>query len=262
MKSPAHASALGGRGIVITRPAGQNERLARLISAAGGAPFLFPTIEILDVADDTALSAAAHGLDTYDIAVFVSPNAVDKAMTFIQARRAWPHALRAATVGPASKRALARYGVRNVIGPADRFDSEALLECSEFAEVAGKRLVIFRGENGRELLGDRLRERGATVEYAACYRRALPASDVQPLLRAWENGAIDATTVSSSEGLRNLFVMLGGRGERWLKRTPLFAPHARIAANARALGCECVTETAPADEGIVAGLVAFWAKIH
>ena len=116
---------------------------------------------------------------------------------------------------------------------------------SRVCRVAGKRVVIFRGEGGRELLGDTLRERGATVDYVACYRRARPKRDTQPLLRAWDNGEIDAVTVSSSEGVRNLFAMLGERGQRWLKRTPVFAPHARIAANARALGCERVTETAP-----------------
>lgn len=262
MKSSASSGALGGRGIVITRPAGQNRRLAQLIRAAGGSPILFPTIEIRDVPDDTALVAAVERLDTYDLAVFVSPNAVDKAMNLIRMRGAWPSSLRAATVGPASVRALAVNGIGDVIAPVQRFDSEALLECSELAHVAGRRIVIFRGEEGRDLLGDKLRERGAAVDYVACYRRARPTSDVEPLLRAWDESAIDAVTVSSSEGLHNLFEMLGERGQRRIKRTPLFAPHARIAAGARALGCESVTETAPADEGIVAGLIAFWAKIQ
>ena len=51
--------------------------------------------------------------------------------------------------------------------------------------------------------------------------------------------------------------MLGKLGQAWLKRTPLLAPHARIAENARELGCERVIETGPADEGLCAGLVAF-----
>ena len=55
-------------------------------------------------------------------------------MSLIHARRAWPRTLRAATVGPASVQALARYGVSDVVAPVDRFDSEALLECPEFAE--------------------------------------------------------------------------------------------------------------------------------
>lgn len=251
------AGRLAGRRIVVTRPAGQNEGLAEMIRAEGGEPIVFPVLEILDLADTRALVAAADRLDEYDLAVFISPNAVDKALNVIGARRGWPVRLRAATIGRASEKALARYGVTNVIAPSGRFDSEALLALPQLADVQGWRVVVFRGDGGRELLGDTLRSRGATVEYVECYRRVRPNADVEPLLKRWGRGEIDAVTVSSSEGLRNLYDMLGKLGQAWLKRTPLLAPHARIAENARALGCERVIETGPADEGLCAGLVAF-----
>ena len=255
------AGDLSGRRIVLTRPAGQNERLAELVRAAGGEPVVCPAIEILDLEDIGPLAAAADRLDDYDFAVFVSPNAVDKAMKVIRSRREWPAGLRAATVGKASEQALARYGVVEVIAPVGRFDTEALLAMPALADVGGKRVVVFRGNGGRELLGDTLRRRGATVGYVECYRRARPRADVGPLLRAWERGAIDAVTVGSSEGLRNLFDMVGESGREWLKRTPVFAPHARIVAAARALGCVQVVETAPGDDGIAAALTAFWARM-
>ena len=251
------AGRLAGRRIVVTRPAGQNEGLAELIRAEGGEPIVFPVLEILDLDDTRALVAAADRLHEYDLAVFISPNAVDKALNVIGARRAWPPGLRAATIGRASERALARYGVADVIAPSGRFDSEALLALPQLADVQGWRVVVFRGDGGRELLGDTLRQRGATVDYIECYRRVRPNADVEPLLKRWGRGEIDAVTVSSSEGLRNLYDMLGKLGQAWLKRTPLLAPHARIVENARALGCERVIETGPADEGLCAGLVAF-----
>lgn len=251
------AGRLAGRRIVVTRPAGQNEGLAEMIRAEGGEPIVFPVLEILDLEDTRTLVAAADRLDAYDLAVFISPNAVDKALNVIRARREWPQRLRAATIGRASEKALARYGVTNAIAPSGRFDSEALLALPQLADVQGWRVVVFRGDGGRELLGDTLRERGATVEYIECYRRVRPIADVEPLLKRWGRGEIDAVTVSSSEGLRNLYDMLGKLGQAWLKRTPLLAPHARIAENARALGCEQVVETGPADEGLCAGLVAF-----
>jgi uroporphyrinogen-III synthase len=255
------AGALHGRRIVLTRPAGQNERLAGLVRAAGGEPVVFPVLEIRAVEDPGPLLAAADALERYDLAVFVSPNAVEKAMGAIRARRAWPAGLRAATVGAASEQALARHGVADVIAPAGRFDSEALLELPALDAVAGKRVVIFRGDGGRELLGDTLRGRGATVEYVACYRRVRPDADAGPLVRALERGEIDAVAASSSEGLRNLFDMVGEAGRAPLRRTPFFAPHARIAATARALGCERVVETGPGDDGIAAALAAFWARM-
>jgi uroporphyrinogen-III synthase len=251
------AGRLAGRRIVVTRPTGQNEGLAEMIRAEGGEPIVFPVLEILDLEDTRALVAAADRLDEFDLAVFISPNAVDKALNVIGARREWPQRLRTATIGRASEKALARYGVTNVIAPSGRFDSEALLALPQLADVQGWRVVVFRGDGGRELLGDTLRSRGATVEYVECYRRVRPNADVEPLLKRWGRGEIDAVTVSSSEGLRNLYDMLGKLGQAWLKRTPLLAPHARIAENARALGCERVIETGPADEGLCAGLVAF-----
>jgi len=252
---------LRGRRVVITRPAGQNERLAELIRADGGEPIVFPAIEILALEDLHPLVAAADRLESFDLAVFISPTAVDKAMTVIQSRRNWPPGLQTATIGRGSEQALRRHGIVDVIAPSGRFDSEALLELLPPPAVAGKRIVIFRGDGGRQLLGDTLIERGATVEYVECYRRTRPTADVSTLLRAWARGEIDAVTIGSSEGLRNLFDLLGEVGQSWLKRTPVFVPHARIAASAHALGCERVIETAPADEGIAAALAAFWAKM-
>ena len=252
---------LRGCRIVVTRPAGQNERLAALIRAEGGEPIAFPALEILDPADLQPLAAAIDRLDAYDFALFVSPSAVDKAMPVIGARREWPAGLKAATVGPGSERALRRYGVAEVIVPVDRFDSEALLDHPELADVAGRRILVFRGDGGRELLGDTLRSRGATVDYVQCYRRGRPHADVGPLARAWERGEVDAVTASSREGLRNLFDLLGAGGRERLQRTALFAPHSRIAEHARSLGCQRVIETAPGDEGIAAALAAFWERI-
>jgi uroporphyrinogen-III synthase len=252
---------LAGRRILLTRPAGQNEHLAALVRAAGGEVIVFPAIDIHDLDDPAPLLAAADRLDGYDLAVFVSPNAVDKAMGAIRARRAWPAGLRAATVGRASEQALARHGVTGVIAPSGRFDSEALAALPALADVRGWRVVVFRGDGGRELLGDTLQARGAAVDYVTCYRRSPPAADPGALVRALERGEIDAVAVSASEGVRNLFDLAGERGRDRLRRTPGFAPHPRIAAAARALGCERVVETAPGDDGIAAALAAFWARM-
>jgi type VI secretion system protein ImpM len=61
--------------------------------------------------------------------------------------------------------------------------------------------------------------------------------------------------------LANLYELLGEAGRQWFRHTPLFAPHERIAAAARALGVQTVVLTGPGDEGLVAGLAAFFAKV-
>jgi uroporphyrinogen-III synthase len=248
------AGPLAGRGIVVTRPAQQAGPLAEMIRAAGGHPILFPVLEILDTADLAPLIDAVGRLDRFDLAIFISPNAVLRAMNQIAARRSWPEGLRAAAIGKGSVKELKRFGITGIIAPVRAFDSEGLLALPELQQVAGRRVVIFRGDGGRELLGDTLVARGAAVEYVECYRRARPRADAAPLLRAWARDEVDAVTVTSSEGLRNLFEMVGKLGQSWLKRTPLLASHSRIAAAARELGCSNVIETEPGDEGLIRAL--------
>lgn len=247
--------ALAGRRVVVTRPAGQTAHLAALIRAAGGEPVLFPALEILDAENLQPLAALVERLEAFDLAIFVSANAVDKALALVQARRAWPAGLRVATVGRGSERALERHGFAAVIAPGERFDSEALLALPELKDVAGKRVVIFRGDGGRELLGDTLAARGATVDYITCYRRGKPEIDATPLLKLWNDGQCDAVTATSSEGLRNLYDMVGKLGQSWLRKTPTFVPHARIAEQARALGLTRPILTGPGDAGLIDGLV-------
>jgi uroporphyrinogen-III synthase len=249
---------LAGKGIVVTRPAHQAQALARLIEGAGGRPILFPVIEIRDVDDARPFLDIVDRLDEFDLAVFISPNAVSRAMRPILERRALPPRLKVAAIGGASVRALADYGVAGVIAPRERYDSEALLELPELAAPSGRRVVIFRGQGGRELLGETLSARGARVEYAECYRRARPDTDPAPLVAAWTRNALDAVTVTSSDGLRNLHAMVGETGRAHLLRTPLFAPHPRIAETARGLAIGKVIVTGPGDEGLLTGLAAFF----
>ncbi|PZP64817.1 MAG: uroporphyrinogen III synthase [Azospira oryzae] len=250
---------LAGLGIAVTRPVHQADELVALIRAAGGVPVLCPALEIQDVEDLGPLVALIDRLETFDLAIFISPNAVAKAMNLIRARSTrWPAGLRIAAIGKGSARELAKFGVTEVIAPAARFDSEALLELPPLKDVAGKRVVIFRGDGGRELLGDTLVARGARIEYAECYRRTRPRGGAANLLRAWARNELAAVTVTSSEALHNLFDMVGALGQQWLKKTPLFVPHERIAAAARALGLDQVIVTDPGDEGLVRGIVEWF----
>jgi uroporphyrinogen-III synthase len=248
---------LAGKGIVVTRPARQAERLAALVRAAGGEPILEPVIDIRDVTHPDRLNDLIDRLDEFDLAVFVSPNAAAKALGLIRERRAFPAGLAVAAVGPGTTRELKRHGVADVAAPTGRGDSETLLDLPQLGEPQGKRVVIFRGDGGRELLADELTARGALVEYATCYRRARPGLDPAPLLAAWAGGRLAAFTVTSSEGLRNLCEMVGPAGRALLARTPVFVTHPRIGETARKLGLSAVFVTAePGDEGLVAALMA------
>ena len=256
----AVAAPLAGRGIVVTRPAQQSGPLAGRIHTAGGQAILFPVLEIIDTPDLQPLIDVIARLDDYQLAVFISPNAVVRAMKQVIARRQWPAAMRVAAIGKGSVRELERFGVSGVLAPERHFDSEHLLALPELQAVAGQRVVIFRGDGGRELLGDTLTARGAQVDYVECYRRARPDAAAAPLLQAWAGNALHAVTITSSEGMRNLFAMVGPSGQPLLQQTPLFAPHPRIAAVARELGCRHVIETAPGDDGLMDALLRHFGR--
>ena len=253
---------LAGKSIVVTRPAHQAQAFARLIRDAGGRPILFPAIEIRGIDDPRPFLRIVDRLDAFDLAVFVSPNAVEWALGLISARREFPPRLRVAAVGGGSARVLERFGITNVTVPEGRSDTEALVELPELAAMRGKRVVIFRGAGGRELLGATLRERGAEVEYAECYRRGKPVLDAAPLLKIWARRGVDAVTATSSEGLGNFAEMIGAEGRARLTETPLFVPHPRIAEAASALAVRRVIVTGPGDEGMLTGLAAHFGAQH
>jgi len=254
-------ASLAGRHIVVTRPRAQAAALAALIEAEGGIPVIFPVIDIQPALDQAPLASTELG--DYQLAVFISPNAVDYSLPTLLAGRPWPSALQAAAVGAGTVKALEKFGVGGTVAPSVRFDSEGLLElpAMQAERVAGQRVLILRGDGGRELIADTLRERGATVDYLSCYRRLPPSDGVHPLSDLAARGALDALTVSSSEGLRNLHQMLTAPAQAALLAqicaAPCFVPHPRIAEVAHGLGHRQVILTEPADAGLLKGLCAY-----
>jgi uroporphyrinogen-III synthase len=241
--------------IVVTRPHEQATGLAQRITSLGGNAILFPLLEIEPIPDSTLLNNLVARLPDFDLVVFISPNAVRFGMAAIQSVGALPADLRVATVGQGSAQALHDAGISDVIVPTTGSDSEALLSMEQLKDVNGWKIVIFRGDGGRDLLGDTLKARGADVEYITCYHRSKPSQDIRSLLTY----KLDAITLSSSEALVYLWEMFDDAGRKQISSVPLFVPHPRIADKAHNQGWQKVIQTAGGDDGIVLGLVA-WAE--
>lgn len=226
---------LAGRGVLVTRPAHQADHLCRLIEAAGGRPIRFPVLEIRPPADPDGVAAELGRLADYDVAVFVSVNAVQAALAAM-GPRSWPSRVAIAAIGTATAQALTAQGLVVTHCPAAEFTSEALLALPALQGLAGRRVLILRGDGGRDQLRDTLRMRGAEVDYLEVYRRRLPDVDSAPLLDRWRSGEIDAAMVTSNESLRNLVTIVGTLGKPLLRATPLIVANARTAVLARELG--------------------------
>lgn len=253
------AQPLRGCRIVTTRPDAQAAGLAAELGGLGATVENFPVIAILS-ADPAPLRQV--DLAAYDLAFFVSPNAVEHALA-IRPRGDWPASLRVATVGPASARLLRACGWGEVIVPEVGFDSEAVLALADFAPaaVAGRRVLLLRGEGGRELLAEVLRERGARVDACCVYRRAAAALDPAALVARFGRGELTALVFSASEGLHFFLAICGEAGLAMLRALPCFAPHSRILAALLAAGAADARLTPPGDAGIAAGIAAALAVV-
>ncbi|MBU1190909.1 MAG: uroporphyrinogen-III synthase [Gammaproteobacteria bacterium] len=228
-------SALRGRGIVVTRPAHQAEALCQLLEAAGACALRFPVIEIQPAKNPSALQVQLQRLSAYDTAIFISANAVEQTFALLPPQN-WPAQVKIAAVGSATARRLEEHGLVVTSCPASGFSSEALLALPEFQQLQGRRILILRGEGGREQLRDALVARGAQVDYLELYRRVTASSDPAPLLTQWQAGAIDAVLLTSAEGLRSLQAIIGTLGMQLLRSTCMVVAHARIRDLAKSLG--------------------------
>lgn len=250
--------------VIITRPRAQADGLAQSVRASGRTAEILPLLEIAPVDDPAPLRAALAGLSDYALVVFVSPNAVDAACAHVAS---WPAQVPLAVVGEGSRAALARHGVAapgyTIHSPLDpaHSDSEHLLQSLDLAAFSGRRVLIVRGDGGRELLADALRAAGATVEAVAAYRRSTPVltPELAARLRALLAQPNDWIITSSEalRGLAGLVEALAPGSDSWrlrFQQQRLVVPHARIAETAHALGLRHVTLTGSGDARLLAAL--------
>jgi uroporphyrinogen-III synthase len=235
--------------------------LAELIRSLGGEPLLFPAMEIV-AQPDAATAPVLKRLGEFDLAIFTSPNAARLAMQRIARAGGLPAGLRMAALGPGTAAELKKSGVREMITPEADFDSEALLDALSGLQLAGKSVVIFRGQGGRKLLGESLRRRGAEVEYVECYRRARPRHDLAELMPLWQQGRLRACLATSSEIVINLFDMAGEAWRPRLCQTPMFVSHPRVAATAFAFGVHTVFVAGTGDEALASGLGIWFSRLR
>lgn len=238
---------LNGAGVLVTRPAHQAGRLCALVEACGGHPVAFPALAILDPSDPTAARDRLRAANDFDLLLFVSANAVERAAPWL------PRPLRPAlgAVGEGTARTLRAAGLEATILPTTSADSEGLLALPALQAMRGKRVLIVRGEGGRPLLGDELRARGAEVHFAEVYRRALPDAEVAPLIGGWP-AQVRVVVATSREILDNLVTLLGDAGRPLLEQTPLVVVNERMAMHAHTLGIRrVVVAEGPGDESLV-----------
>ena len=226
--------------VLLTRPAEESAALAATLSEAGIFSSSLPLLDIEPIPVTPEQQAILRDLGRYCAVIVVSKPAARLALQ--QLDQAWPH-LRWFSVGAATAQVLADHGL-DVQYPQTGDDSEALLQLPALREAIARpdaRVLILRGEGGRELLAERLREQGASVDYLELYRRFLPAYDTDVLTQRIQLERLNGLVVSSGQGFLHLQALAGPDWPQ-VAQLPLFVPSPRVYEMARAAGAEKVVD--------------------
>ena len=211
-----------------------------MLQADGATVLPFPVIDIVPASDAGQLQQLAQNLD-YDILLFVSRNAVDGAFRVLDAAKLSP-GLIFGVIGSATHTALAGelsksdFNLEQCLLAGEPYNSETLLQSPALQQVAGKRVLILRGQQGRNLLGDELTARGARVDYAEVYRRILPQCDTAVFTRLVSAGCPSLVILTSAEGMHNLLKLVDAPAAQALCQVPWLLISERMRESALKLG--------------------------
>jgi len=206
--------------------------LCRLLEAQGAVVERFAAIEIEPIDERRDWAARLGDLEKFDLIIFSSANAVRYGAALLEQRRDLP----LAAIGPATARALNQAGYRVSVQSSEGADSESLLRHPKLNAVAGERVLLIKGTQGRELLGQELARRGAQIAVAEVYRREC-AHPSEAQLRALETRfaarEIDAVTATSVEIAANLLALATPRLRRAFDAVHWVVPSERVAQSLR-----------------------------
>jgi uroporphyrinogen-III synthase len=223
---------LAGSTILVTRPKQQAKKLSEALAGLGAIVVSMPMIEIVPAAMKIGPKKA---IAEQDMLIFVSRNAVACFITGM-AEQLSP-STRLVAVGAATARCMAEKGLRVDIQAPAPAGSESLLALTEMQDVAGQKIMIVRGETGRELLADTLRARGANIQYLEVYKRCLPRYTLEEVTRALK---VDTIIVTSVAGLENLCQLIN---DEMMKHKALIVVSERIKQVAMGLGFQRIAVT-------------------
>lgn len=253
---------LRGQVILNTRPAGQQAELSAMLEAEGAEVLPFAAIEIVTPETGAAHLDLARRVRDYDILLFVSRNAVDGAFRLFD-RTPLPPELQFGVIGAATREALRGHlgGVEVQIIASEPYNSEALLETAALRQVDGKRILILRGQAGRNLLGDELSRRGARVDYVEVYRRALPDYEPETYNRLVAARFPTLVILTSNEGMHNLLQLVDHAAAASLRSIPWLLISERMRESALKLGhnAPIIIAQSASDQGIRQTICA-WAE--
>ncbi len=254
------ASSLQGLRVLITRPAPANEALADAVRRAGGEPIAMPAVETRAVPRE-GVTAQLGPPREVALAVFVSLPAVQHGSWLLH--EGLVRAARVGAIGNSTAAALEASGIRVDVKPVEEATSEGLLQHPLLHRGALEgEVLIVRGQGGRELLADTLRERGLQTRYAQVYARCCPsledARTTRELLQ--RKAPPHIITATSLEILNNALLLLGSAADKVRAHSHVLAPSDRIAAAVAEAGFQLppLRSRGADNKALVSAMEAWW----
>lgn len=239
--------------VLVTRPDAQGTELCQLLHQQGIRALHHPLISI---AASPQLIELVDKLNAFDIIIAVSQHAVIFSDQFLRHRHiTWPNNVIYLAVGQKTAHVFSTATQQAVDYPPTG-DSEHLLELEALQQVAGKKILILRGNGGRELIYSTLQSRGASVHYQQAYcRNELPFSAPQ-CVPQWQLAGVKSIVITSGEQLAFFVSQLDASNLIWAQQLLLLVPSQRIAALAHNLGFHHIVTTPSAtNHDLVAALM-------
>ncbi len=230
---------LSGLTVLVTRPSSQQQAMQQAIESRGGAVVSLPLIEIHALTNPKPvrdLKDKVLQLDSYRLLIFVSTNAVQFGGEAIN--NYWPQfplGIDVIAVGPSTAEATRKLLGCEVVQPTSGMTSEDILQLRQMKNVAGKKVAIVRGQGGRELLAETLKQRGAFVDYLEAYSRKAVNYSSKDFCDKLVAGRVNVLTVSSGESLDRLISLLADN-KGLTEQLMLVAPSQRVAQQAEDTG--------------------------
>ena len=240
--------------VLVTRPEHQAEKLSLLIEQQHWNAIRFPTLEINPI-NTPALQQQLTQVSHYQWVIFISANAVNFAIKANNGKIDCFKQSRLIAIGKATEKALLLVGlIADLLPPQS--NTESLLTMNEMAEMTEQSCLIIRGENGRELLAETLRHRGAKVDYMAVYQRTVPKINNSELSHLLQTNQLNVITITSGNALKNLLLMLNYALHSALFAIPLVVISERIKQLAQKMGFKHIAVSHyPSDDAIIETIV-------
>jgi uroporphyrinogen III methyltransferase/synthase len=251
---------LFGKGVVITRPQEQAVEFAQLLSAEGARVVLFPTIRIVEPSDWKPVDRAIASLESYQWVVFTSANGVKHFFRRLREKGRDIRDLkgiRVGTIGPATAAAIEGLGIPVDIVPDD-FISEGVVKAFRGVDLKGKRVLLPRAAEARDVIPEGLTTLGASVDAVTVYRTVRSESGREALQALLDAGKVDVITFTSPSTVINYKKIMGDDPLPGKVRIACIGPVTAAAAKKQGFTVDIFQETFTIP-GMVEALVSYFA---